>query len=245
MSATERYARQIVLPEIGSSGQAKLAAARVLLVGLGGLGCPAADHLASSGVGRLVLNDFDRVDLSNLPRQTLFSDEDIGRLKVEAARDRLMRRNPSAEIDVLPERLDEAGLDAAVRDSDVVLDGTDNFATRLAVNRACVRARVPLVSGAALRLEGQIGVFMNMGEGPCYRCLYDEEDEWLGDCQGSGVLGPVPGVIGTLMALEAIKLLVGLESGLRGALLLWDAKSGGWQRIAVRANPRCPECAEK
>lgn len=241
MSAADRYARQVVLPELGITGQARLAAGRVLLVGLGGLGCPAAEYLASSGVGTLVLNDFDRVDMSNLPRQILYSAADLGKLKVEAARERLAWLNPDVRAECMPERLDPDALAAAVRAADVVLDGTDNFSTRLAVNRACVAAGVPLVSGAALRLEGHIAVFMNDAASPCYRCLYDDQDEWLGDCEGNGVLAPVPGVIGTLMALEAIKLLAGIDSALRSALLLWDAKRGDWQRVALRAEPSCPE----
>lgn len=242
MSANARYSRQVVLPEVGEGGQARIRAGRALLVGLGGLGCPASQYLVSSGVGRLVLNDYDRVDESNLPRQILFSDADVGRLKVEAVRDRLALLNPSATIECLPERLDAAALETAVRGVDVVLDGTDNFSTRLAVNRACVAARVPLVSGAALRLEGHIAVFTNEPGTPCYRCLYDDEDEWLGDCQGNGVLAPVPGVIGTLMALEALKRLLGITSALQGSLLLWDAKEGEWQRVSLRRDPNCPEC---
>lgn len=240
-----RYSRQVVLPEVGERGQQRLAASTVLLVGLGGLGCPAAEYLASSGVGTLILNDFDRVDESNLPRQILYSQADIGELKVEAARARLAAANPGLQLRCLPERLGAAALAAAVAGADVVLDGTDNFAARLAVNAACVAARVPLVSGAAVRFEGQIAVFTNAPGEPCYQCLYGEEDEWLGDCQGNGVLAPVPGVIGTLMALEALKLLLGLDSSLRSALLIWDAKRGDWRRVALRPDPRCPVCQEK
>src|SRR5690606_35676793 len=144
------------------------------------------------------LNDFDRVDETNLPRQILFGPGDVGELKVEAAKKRLMALNPAVEIVTLPERLDDAALAAAVGNVDVVLDGTDNFATRFAVNRACVARGVPLVSGAAVRVEGQVAVFTFRADGPCYACLYNDEDEWLGDCQGNGVLAPVPGVIGTL-----------------------------------------------
>ncbi len=243
--AALRYARHTALAEVGEAGQARLARAGVLLVGLGGLGCPAAEYLASSGVGTLVLNDFDRVAESNLPRQILYSAADVGALKVEAARARLAALNPDVRVRCLADRLRGAALEAAVGAVDVVLDGTDNFTARLAVNRACVRAGVPLVSGAAVRFEGQIGVFGNAAGGPCYRCLYGEEEEWLGDCQGNGVLAPVPGVIGTLMAVEALKVLLGIDSALRGALLLWDAKRGDWQRVAVRADPACPVCAEK
>jgi adenylyltransferase/sulfurtransferase len=240
--ASKRYARQVALPDVGEQGQARLRGASMLLVGLGGLGCPAAQYLASSGVGRLVLNDFDRVDETNLPRQILFTAADVGRLKVEAAWARLLALNPEVDVRRLPERLDETGLAAAVGSVDLVLDGTDNFAARFAVNRACVAARKPLVSGAAVRVEGQIAVFPNREGDPCYSCLYDDEDEWLGDCQGNGVLAPVPGVIGTLMAQEALKLVLGWPSALTNALLLWDAKRGDWQRVALKRDPDCEVC---
>jgi adenylyltransferase/sulfurtransferase len=239
---SKRYARQIALADVGAEGQAKLGRARVLIVGLGGLGCPAALYLATSGVGRLVLNDFDRVDETNLPRQILYGPDDIGAPKVEAARRRLASLNPAVEIVCLPERLDDAALEAAVAGVDAVLDGTDNFMTRFAVNRACVARRVPLVSGAAVRVEGQIAVFPNRGDGPCYACLYKDEDEWLGDCQGNGVLAPVPGVIGALMAAEALKLALGWDSALRDRLLLWDAKRGEWQSVALKRDPQCSVC---
>jgi adenylyltransferase/sulfurtransferase len=239
---SERYARQIALADVGADGQAKLGRARMLVVGMGGLGCPAALYLATSGIGKLVLNDFDRVDETNLPRQILFAPEDVGALKVEAAKRRLNSLNPGVEVVALAERLDGVALDAAVGNVDVVLDGTDNFATRFAVNRACVARGVPLVSGAAVRVEGQIAVFPNDGDGPCYACLYDDEDEWLGDCQGNGVLAPVPGVIGTLMAEEALKLALGWDSSLRNRLLLWDAKRGDWQSVALKRDPDCVVC---
>jgi molybdopterin/thiamine biosynthesis adenylyltransferase len=237
-----RYARQVALADVGAEGQAKLGAARVLVVGLGGLGCPAALYLATSGIGRLVLNDFDRVDETNLPRQILYTPEDVGALKVDAARKRLLALNPDVNVALHAERLEGAALEAAVGDADVVLDGTDNFATRFAVNRACVARHVPLVSGAAVRVEGQVAVFPNDGDGPCYACLYDDEDEWLGDCQGNGVLAPVPGVIGTLMAEEALKLVLGWQSSLRNRLLLWDAKRGDWQSVALKRDPDCVVC---
>lgn len=242
MNDSARYARQIVLDEIGAAGQARLAAASALIVGVGGLGCPVAQYLTTSGVGRLVLNDFDYVDESNLPRQILFGDSDIGQLKVTAAKTALEALNPNVEIDLIPERLSAQGLADAVRGVDVVLDGTDNFAARFAVNEACVDAAVPLVSGAAVRMEGQLVVFPNDGGGPCYRCLYGDEDEWLGDCEGNGVLAPVPGVIGTLMAVEALKLLVGEASARHNRLWLWDAKTGEWNSVAIQADPACPHC---
>jgi molybdopterin/thiamine biosynthesis adenylyltransferase len=239
---SKRYARQIALADVGAEGQAKLGRARVLIVGLGGLGCPAALYLGTSGIGRLVLNDFDRVDESNLPRQILYGPDDVGSLKVEAAKKRLLALNPEVEVVTVAERLDGAALDVAVAAVDIVLDGTDNFAARFAVNRACVARGVPLVSGAAVRVEGQIAVFPNDGNGPCYACLYSDEDEWLGDCQGNGVLAPVPGVIGTLMAEEALKLVLGWDSALRNRLLLWDAKRGDWQSVALKRDPECVVC---
>jgi adenylyltransferase/sulfurtransferase len=241
---SRRYARQVALADVGAAGQAKLGAARVLVVGLGGLGCPAALYLATSGIGRLVLNDFDRVDETNLPRQVLYGPDDVGALKVEAARRRLTALNPEIEVVAVAERLDGSALEALVGSVDVVLDGTDNFATRFAVNRACVARRVPLVSGAAVRVEGQIAVFPNRSGGPCYACLYDDEDEWLGDCQGNGVLAPVPGVIGTLMAEEALKLVLGWQSSLHDRLLLWDAKRGDWQSVALKRDPHCAICGD-
>jgi adenylyltransferase/sulfurtransferase len=239
---SKRYARQVALADVGEAGQARIGAGSALIVGLGGLGCPAAQFLASSGIGRLVLNDFDRVDETNLPRQILYTAEDVGKLKVDAAAARLHALNPLVAVTTLAERLDERALAAAVAGVDVVLDGSDNFATRFAVNRACVELRKPLVSGAAVRLEGQIAVFPNRAGEPCYSCLYDDEDEWLGDCQGNGVLAPVPGVIGTLMAGEALKLLLGWESALHGRLLLWDAKRGEWQGVKLEQDPDCEVC---
>lgn len=240
--AGERYARHVVLPEVGASGQRKIGAARVLIVGVGGLGCPAALYLASSGIGTLVLNDFDRVDESNLPRQVLFGPDDVGTLKVEAAKRRLEAQVPGVRVENLAARLGAEELAAAVRGADIVLDCTDNFSMRLAINAACVEAGVVLVSGAAVRFEGQITVFPNRGEGPCYRCLYDDEDEWLGDCQGNGVLAPVPGVIGTLMAVEALRIATGARSALEGRLILWDASCGQWQSVGLRQDPDCPVC---
>jgi len=239
---SKRYARQVALADVGEAGQARIGAGSALIVGLGGLGCPAAQFLATSGTGKLVLNDFDRVDETNLPRQILYTAEDVGKLKVEAAAARLRALNPLVAVTTLAERLDGRALAAAVAGVDVVLDGSDNFATRFAVNRACVTQRKPLVSGAAVRLEGQIAVFPNRAGEPCYSCLYEDEDEWLGDCQGNGVLAPVPGVIGTLMAAEALKLLLGWESALHGRLLLWDAKRGEWQSVKLEQDPDCEVC---
>lgn len=237
-----RYARHLALAEIGEAGQARFGSASVLIVGLGGLGCPAAQYLAGSGVGRLRLNDFDRVDTANLPRQMLFTETDVGALKVEAARSRLGVVNPSVRIDVLADRLDDDGLLDAARSADVALDCSDNFATRLAVNAACVAASTPLVSGAAIRLEGQVAVFANDGNGTCYRCVYDDEDSWFGDCQGNGVLAPVPGVVGAMMAVEALLILAGKRSALSSRMLLWDARHAQWETTSIKRDPGCPVC---
>ena len=236
-----RYARQIVLAEVGSAGQARLGQARALIIGLGGLGCPAAQLLASSGIGTLYLNDFDTVDISNLPRQILYLPADAGRSKVEVAAERLSAINPELVTETIDRPLAAEELADVLRNVDIVLDGTDNFAARFAISDACVAARLPLVSGAAIRMEGQIVVFSNDGNGPCYRCLYTEDDEWLGDCQGNGVLAPVTAAIGSMMALEAIKIAVGLDAG-PPALHLWDARSGDWSRVAIRRRPDCPHC---
>lgn len=242
MTEANRYARHIALGEVGPEGQARLNAAHILIVGLGGLGCPAAQYLASSGVGRLTLNDFDRVDRSNLPRQILFGDADVGSFKVDAAAAALGRLNPEIGIESLAGRLDDDALRAAASGADLVLDCTDNFSTRLAINRACVAAGKPLVSGAALRFEGQISVFGTRSSDACYRCVYSEADELLGDCVGNGVLAPVPGVIGSLMAVEAMKIVIMGRTRLTGVLTLWDAISGGWQTIRLAQDPDCPVC---
>ncbi len=237
-----RYARHIVLPEVGRDGQERLAGARVLIVGLGGLGCPAAQMLASSGIGTLCLNDFDTVDISNLPRQILYRPADAGRSKVAVAAERLEAVNPEMHIEAIDRRLDADGFAELLADVDVVLDGTDNFTARFVTSDACIAARVPLVSGAAIRLEGQVAVFLNDGRGPCYRCIYSEDDEFLGDCQGNGVLAPVTAVIGAMMALETIKVLLEMDIG-PPALQLWDARAGLWSRVAIRRNPECSYCA--
>lgn len=242
MTARGRYARHVALDGVGADGQRGIGTTSALIVGAGGLGCPAALYLATSGIGRLVINDFDTVDASNLPRQILFDSRDVGRRKAEVAVAKLAVLNPEVELEAMTGRLDGAGLEAAVRAADVVLDCTDNFATRLAINAAAVAAGTPLVSGAALRFEGQVAVFANRGSGPCYRCVYSDEDELLGSCQGNGVLAPVPGVIGTLMANEALLLAARGRAPLESRLQLWDGYHGGWQTIDLVANPDCPVC---
>jgi molybdopterin-synthase adenylyltransferase len=248
----QRYARQILLPEIDIEGQEALAQASVLLVGMGGLGCPAALYLAAAGVGELVLADGDRVELSNLQRQVLFNEGDIGRLKVEAAAQALARSNPHVQLRTLPERLAGERLAAAVGAATVVLDGSDNFATRHAVNRACVEADRPLVSAAAVRFEAQFAVFDPTDpQGPCYACLYPEAEPGEADeapaerCEQAGVVGPLVGMMGSLQALAAIRLVTGAGGKMSGNLLLFDALSLEWQRLRLPRDPQCPVCARR
>jgi adenylyltransferase/sulfurtransferase len=226
-----RDARHMALAQIGAQGQERIAAGSALVVGVGGLGCAAATYLASAGVGQLFLVDFDTVDATNLGRQVLFSPGDIGEPKAAVAADRLAQQNPAIRIRPITDRLDA-----------VVLDCTDNFATRFQVNDACVETGRCLVSGSAIRFEGQLAVFgPDYTESPCYRCLYSEADESLLDCAGNGVFAPVPGVIGTMMAAEALKFLAGLESP-RGALRLYEADNGRFHTVKIPKRPDCPAC---
>ncbi len=240
-----RYSRHILLPEFGVEGQARLRAARALLIGVGGLGCPAALYLASSGIGRLTLADPDRVDLTNLQRQILYRDDSVGALKVDAARDALAVVNPAVEVVALPERLESEALDRLVREADVVLDCSDNFATRHAVNRACVRHAKPLVSGAAIRFDGQVAVFdLRQRDAPCYACLFPEDGETEElRCAVMGVLAPLTGAVGALQAVEAIKLAAGVGESLSGRLLMFDALRAEWRSVRVRKDPACAVCA--
>jgi adenylyltransferase/sulfurtransferase len=237
-----RSARHIALPQIGAAGQARIESATALLIGLGGIGCATASYLACAGVGHLVLNDFDTVDETNLGRQILYGPDDIGQAKAARAAARLAALNPDVRLSVVSGRLQGDDLDEAVRGADVVLDGCDNFATRFQVNEAVVRSSSMLVSGAAIRFEGQLGVFgPDFSSSPCYRCLYREADESLDSCAGNGVLSPVPGVIGTMMAVEALKALAGLRTE-TGVLSVYDALATEWRRIRVPKRADCPVC---
>lgn len=239
-----RYSRQILLPEFDIVGQECLGRSRALIVGLGGLGSAAAMYLAAAGVGRLILVDFDTVDLSNLQRQIVHRTADIGRLKVESARDTLRALNPLVEVVAVPKALDDTELLERVRQADVVVDTSDNLPTRLAINAACVRAGVPLVSGAAIRLEGQVLVWRPGGEGACYRCLYRDAGMNPETCAQTGVLAPVVGVIGGIQAVEAIKVLTGLGETLDGRLLLLDAARMEWRTLKARRDSACPACGD-
>ena len=241
-----RYSRHILLPEIGVEGQERLRAAHALVIGAGGLGCPAALYLASSGIGRLTLADPDRVDLTNLQRQILYRSDAVGTGKADAARKTLASVNPAVTVVPLAERLEGEALERRVAEADVVLDCSDNFATRHAVNRACVRHAKPLVSGAAIRFDGQIAVFdLRQHEAPCYACLFPEggETEEL-RCAVMGVLAPLTGAVGALQAVEAIKLVVGAGESLSGRLLMFDALRGEWRSVRVRKDSACAVCAD-
>lgn len=239
-----RFARHIALPEIGQAGQDRICASTALIIGLGGLGSPVATYLAGAGVGRLLMSDFDSVDLSNLHRQTLYRTTDTGLQKTVAAAGQLHRLNPHVSLETIDKRLSEAELHEWVEKSDIVLDCSDNFGTRFAVNRACVALKKPLVSGASIRFEGHVSVFAGDAEGaPCYRCLYDESAETLEDCSGSGILGPVVGVIGSLMAVEAIKLLAECGEPALGRMLIYDALAARWREVRISRDPACPVCS--
>ena len=239
-----RYSRHILLPELGVDAQQRFAAARVLIVGAGGLGCPAAQFLAAAGVGRLTLCDPDRVDLTNLQRQTLFATADIGTPKAEAAAARLAAINPEVKVDARVARLEGAALAQAVCAADVVLDCSDNFATRHAVNRACVAAGRPLVSGAAIRFDGQIAVFDPRIPGtPCYHCLFGEGEAIEETrCATMGVFAPLTGIVGATQAAEALKLLAQIGTSLAGRLLLFDALAMEWREVRIPRDPSCPVC---
>lgn len=241
MSELARYARQVVLREVGVNGQTLLRDSSALIVGLGGLGTPAALYLAGAGLGRLLLSDFDHVSESNLHRQILYRQADVGRPKVEAARQALHALNAECDLVCLPAPLDDAALLQAVREVDVVLDCSDNFPARFAINRACVQARRPLVSGAAIRFEGQLAVFDTGRAGACYACLYPAGGQAQERCEEAGILGPVVGAVGARQALAAIKLLLGL--GLEaGTLWVWDALTQKEKRLIIPRDPRCPVC---
>lgn len=242
-----RYARHILLDEFGIEGQERLAAARVLIVGAGGLGSPAALYLAAAGVGELTLADDDEVDLSNLQRQILHSNDSVGMFKAESGRRSLAALNPEVRVTPLVQRLDDAALLEQVGRVDLVLDCCDNFATRHAVNRACVAWRKPLVSGAAIRFSGQVSVFdLRDANAPCYHCLFPEAEgvEEL-RCATTGVLGPLVGVVGAMQAIEAIKLLTGMGEPLVGRLLCLDALTMQWQALRYVRDPHCTVCAQR
>lgn len=239
-----RYSRHILLDEIGIDGQRRLLDAHAVVVGAGGLGSPAALYLAAAGIGRITLVDDDAVDLTNLQRQILHTTERIGRAKTQSARLTLHQINPDVEIIEINERVGYSRLAMLVRNATVALDCTDNFETRHALNRACVQHKVPLVSGAAIRFDGQISVFdPRAADAPCYACLFPPEQQFdETSCASMGVFAPLVGIIGSMQAAEALKLIIGIQPSLAGRLLLLDARSMEWTSITVARNPACPVC---
>jgi len=240
-----RYSRHILLPEIGVEGQEELLASSALVIGAGGLGSPAALYLAAAGVGTIILADGDAVDLTNLQRQILHTTDSIGRPKAASGREALAKINPEVKVVPLQQRLQDKDLDTLVASSSVVLDCSDNFATRHAVNRACVRHRKPLVSGAAVRFDGQISVFDLRDElSPCYQCLFPEDAE-LEEvrCAVMGVFAPLTGIIGAVQAAEALKLLAGAGETLTGRLLILDALAMQWRTVKLAKDPACTVCS--
>jgi adenylyltransferase/sulfurtransferase len=241
----QRYSRHLTLPEFGREGQEKLKDASVLLVGAGGLGSPAATYLAAAGIGRIGLVDFDRVEASNLQRQILYGTSDVGRPKLEVAQERLSDLNPHVEVETHDLRLTSDNALDVIDDYDVVADGTDNFPTRYLVNDACVMTGTPNVYASIFRFEGQVSVFAT-DDGPCYRCLYEEPPPpgLVPSCAEGGVLGILPGFIGTLQATEVIKLVAGIGEPLVGRLLMADALEMNFRTLKVQKNPECPVCGD-
>ncbi|MDX3894722.1 molybdopterin-synthase adenylyltransferase MoeB [Pusillimonas sp.] len=242
-----RYARHILLNELGIEGQEKLLQARVLIVGAGGLGAPASLYLAGAGVGRITLADDDVVELSNLQRQIIHTTDRLDQAKAESGKLALHALNPSVQVDAIVRRLLGRELEDAVAQADIVLDCCDNFATRHAINRACVLHRKPLVSGAAIRFAGQVSVYdMRDDASPCYHCLFPEADEADEvSCATTGVLGPLVGIIGSTQAAEAIKLITGMGQSLTGRLLCLDALTMQWSSIGLKRDPGCPVCGHR
>jgi adenylyltransferase/sulfurtransferase len=241
----ERYSRQIILPNVGGKGQKKLLNAKVLIVGAGGLGSPAALYLASAGIGKIGIVDSDEVELNNLQRQILHSTKDVGRKKVDSARDRLKAINQDVEISPYNIRLTSENILEIIKDYDIIVDGSDNFPTRYLVNDACVLSKKPLSHGGIFRFDGQ-AITILPGESPCYRCLFPEPPPsgLVPSCQEAGILGAVAGVIGTIQANEVLKYILGIGALLVGKLLVFNALDSFFRQVKVPRNPKCPVCGE-
>jgi molybdopterin/thiamine biosynthesis adenylyltransferase/rhodanese-related sulfurtransferase len=241
----QRYSRHMLMPEVGAEGQAKLLQSRVLLIGAGGLGAPAMLYLAAAGVGTIGIVDFDTVDLSNLQRQVIHSNDSVGRKKTESAAESINALNPDVSVIQHEEMLTEENVERLIEGYQVILDGTDTFETRYTLNDAAVRARIPVVHASVYRFEGQLTVFQPF-EGPCYRCLYPTPPppELAPGCSVAGVLGVVPGTMGLLQATEVLKLLLGIGDSLAGRLLIYDALDTTFQELTLRRDPHCPACGD-
>ncbi len=241
-----RYSRQIMLPQCDIAGQNKLLGAHALIVGAGGLGSPASMYLAASGIGHISLYDDDKVDLSNLQRQIAHHTADIGADKAISTRETLQRLNPEVKVDAVNMRLEGDKLMIEVAQADVVLDCSDNFTTRFAINKACIIHKKPLVSGAAIRFEGQVSVFTpGSDNSPCYNCLYNDDGNEQQNCATNGVIAPITGIVGSIQALEAIKLIIGAGEVLSGRLLLIDGLTLNIRTMQFKRNPQCPTCGGK
>ncbi len=241
----QRYSRHIILPEVGAKGQKKLLAAKVFIIGAGGLGSPVGYYLAAAGVGTIGIIDDDSVEISNLQRQIAHSTKTLGMLKVESAKATFEALNPDVNVIGIAERLSKGTIMNLIKDYDVVVDGSDNFPTRYLVNDACVLMKKPLVSGAILRFEGQVTTVVP-GEGHCYRCLFEEmpPEGLMPSCREAGVIGAITGVIGSLQAIEVIKLIIGKGEALKNTLLIYDALKTTFRRVCVPRNDKCPVCGE-
>ncbi len=238
-----RYSRHMMLPEIDAGGQEKLNAARVLVIGLGGLGSPVSIYLASAGIGQLVLVDFDTVDISNLQRQILHTTQDMGRPKIESAKQHLQAINPDVHIECIDHVLQGEALCNEAIKADVIVDASDNFQTRFALNEVSVKTKTPLVSGAAIRFEGQVTVFDPRDEtSPCYRCLYGDDVAAQETCTANGVMAPLLGIIGSIQANETLKLLMRIGDTLQGKLMLLDVLHMDWSQAILKKDPACPVC---
>ncbi len=242
-----RYSRHILLPQVDIDGQEQLQASKVMIIGLGGLGCPVAMYLVSAGVGEIVLCDFDQVEQSNLQRQVLYDEQSIGLSKVDAAIKRLSLMNSECSLSGIKEIIEVEMLSNIFEDKtsteiNLVIDCTDNLLTRLMINQACVNSKIQLVSGAAIRMEGQIATFFNSGDGPCYQCLFSNVDEKQLNCSEAGVLATTVGIIGTLQAQQVLKMLMNIGQVVDGGLTLMDGMSGDWQSLKVNKRADCPIC---
>ena len=242
----DRYNRQIKLPQVGEIGQENLLESRILIIGMGGLGSPVSMYLAAAGVGQLVLADYDQVDTSNLQRQIVHSHANIGELKATSARDTLLRLNPAASVDALNYELDDEELSEQIAQADVVVDCTDNFPSRFELNRVSLTTGTPVVSGAAIRWEGQVSTFIPKNpDSPCYQCLYPDTGIEAATCANEGVVAPIVGVVGTTQALETLNVLLKTGSGLCGRLLVLDGIAMEWQTISLPRNENCPACQDR
>jgi len=241
----KRYSRHIMLPQMDYEGQLKLTESRALIIGAGGLGSPVAMYLASSGIGHIVIADFDTVELSNLQRQIMHGNNDVGRAKVDSAKETMAALNSEIEITAFNKRLEEDELREQVKLADVVLETTDNFQSRFLLNRLCVEEKTPLVSGSVIRFEGQLSTFRaDLDDAPCYHCLYKESDELGETCTQNGVLAPAVGIIGSIQATEAIKVLTGMGKDLNGRLVMFDALTMEWRELKLKKDPNCPVCGQ-